>query len=245
MHRGYIKFFRKYLSWEWRTDIITSHVFLNLLVMANWNDGRYKGMAVKRGQLIRGRKTLSEELGISEQQLRTALTKLKSTSEVTSKSTSQYTIYTIVNYDLYQCCEEGSTSQPTSTPTNEQPTSNQRATTIKEGKEGKEGKEDNIMLGKPNVNKQINNYHKDSITILEFLNEKTGRNYKPVAANLDLIKSRLKDGATIQECRGIIAKKWREWKDDDKMRAYARPSTLFNRTKFAQYQGELGERIMR
>lgn len=80
-----------------------------------------------------------------------------------------------------------------------------------------------------------------AVQILNFLNEKTGRNYQPVPANVDFIVNRLKDGATVEDCRQVIAKKAREWKGDEKMDEYLRPATLFNRTKFAQYQGELGK----
>lgn len=76
--------------------------------------------------------------------------------------------------------------------------------------------------------------------VLEFLNEKTGRNYKPVPANINLIAARLKQGATVIECRQVIAKKCREWRDDPTQEIYLRPKTLFNATNFANYQGELG-----
>lgn len=79
----------------------------------------------------------------------------------------------------------------------------------------------------------------DVLSILKFLNEKTGRNYQPVRANTELILARLKDGASPDDCRAVIAKKCREWAGDPKMSFYLRPATLFNRTKFAQYQGEL------
>jgi len=85
------------------------------------------------------------------------------------------------------------------------------------------------MSGKPDDAKQI----------LEFLNSKTGRNYKPLKANLEMISARLKDGATVDELRMVVAKKCREWAADEKMNIYLRPKTLFNRTNFANYQGEL------
>jgi uncharacterized phage protein (TIGR02220 family) len=80
----------------------------------------------------------------------------------------------------------------------------------------------------------------DALQVLNFLNEKTGRNYKPLPANLDLISARLKEGATVDDCRAVIAKKCREWAGDEKMDEFLRPKTIFNRTNFAQYQGELG-----
>lgn len=75
--------------------------------------------------------------------------------------------------------------------------------------------------------------------ILAFLNEKAQRRYQANRVNLRFIESRLKDGATPVECRQVIVKKCREWKGDPKMELYLRPATLFNSTKFAQYQGEL------
>jgi uncharacterized phage protein (TIGR02220 family) len=89
-------------------------------------------------------------------------------------------------------------------------------------------------------NKNIVGQRPDVMKVLMFLNEKTGRNYKPVPANLELIAARLKEGASVDDCRAVIAKKCREWSGDEKMYEYLRPATLFNRTKFAQYQGEVG-----
>ena len=74
---------------------------------------------------------------------------------------------------------------------------------------------------------------------LKFLNAKTGRNYRFVHANINPICARLKEGATEVELRQVVAKKAREWGGDEVMEKYLRPATLFNATKFAQYQGEL------
>ncbi len=75
--------------------------------------------------------------------------------------------------------------------------------------------------------------------VLDFLNAKTGKAFRPVPVNLSLICARLDEGATEQDCKSVIARKFRDWKDDVKMRDYLRPATLFNREKFAQYQGQL------
>ncbi len=78
-----------------------------------------------------------------------------------------------------------------------------------------------------------------AVSVLTFLNAKAGRNFKPVAANVDPIVTRFREGYTAQDCKSVIAKKVREWKGDDKMNEYLRPKTLFNRTNFANYEGEL------
>jgi len=85
----------------------------------------------------------------------------------------------------------------------------------------------------------------DAEGVLQFLNQKTGRNFrlreaggKP-SANLALIEARLRGGATVIQCRAIILRKYHEWKGDEKMAHFLRPETLFGRTKFEQYLGEL------
>lgn len=78
----------------------------------------------------------------------------------------------------------------------------------------------------------------DARVVLAYLNDRTGSEYQPVKANLELITARLKDGATVEECKAVIDRKVDAWGNDDKMATYLRPATLFNRTKFAQYQGE-------
>ena len=74
--------------------------------------------------------------------------------------------------------------------------------------------------------------------ILVFLNEKTGRSYRATKVNLEFITARIAEGYSEQDCRMVIAKKTREWINDDQMAHYLRPATLFNRTKFNQYVGE-------
>lgn len=88
--------------------------------------------------------------------------------------------------------------------------------------------------------KSIVGLRPDALQVLNFLNEKTGRSYEPVPANVEMIVARMKEGASVEDCKAVVAKKCREWATDEKMSIYLRPATLFNRTKFAQYRGELG-----
>lgn len=98
--------------------------------------------------------------------------------------------------------------------------------------------------GKKTTNKNVWAYTSQATEVLNFLNQKANRNYrgqdqngKPTV-NLKLIIDRLKTGATVQDCKTLIARKHRDWATDDKMRQYLRPATLFNATKFEQYLGE-------
>lgn len=125
---GYIKLHRKLVQWGWYTDYVVKDMFLHLLIMASFRETAWMGRIIRPGQLITSRGRLAEELGFSVQQVRTALTKLKSTNEITIETTNKYTIITVVNWDKYQVVDEIPTSTSTNTPTNEQPSSNHQAT---------------------------------------------------------------------------------------------------------------------
>ena len=108
-----------------------------------------------------------------------------------------------------------------------------------EGETEKETETETTLSGNPDVSPPKVFHKETAIRVIDFLNAKTGKNFQHASANVDLIVARLKDGATEQDCKSVIARKVRDWKDDDKMREYLRPATLFNREKFAQYQGQL------
>ena len=58
------------------------------------------------------------------QNVRTSINKLKSTGELTSKSTNKYTLVTLTNYGFYQDDDKQLTNKLTSKLTNEQQTTN-------------------------------------------------------------------------------------------------------------------------
>jgi uncharacterized phage protein (TIGR02220 family) len=82
------------------------------------------------------------------------------------------------------------------------------------------------------------NHRAQASEVLAFLNEKAGRRYRESRPNMAFIEARLREGATVTECRQVIVKKCREWLNTEQA-LYLRPATLFNATKFSQYQGEL------
>lgn len=146
---GFITIDRKILKWEWYQDIKVFHLFLYLILRANWEDGRWKGIHVKRGQVITGRLQLSKDTGLSEMEIRTCLKKLKSTNEITVKSTSKNSVITICKYDYYQnkfdATNQHINQQLIQQVTSNQPTSNQQLTinNTSNNKE-EEKKEENI-----------------------------------------------------------------------------------------------------
>ena len=101
-NNGFIKINRNILDWRWYGDDNTFRVFFHLLLKANYQDGEFEIHAIKRGQLVTGLKTLSKELSLSIQQVRTALKHLKLTNEISIQTTTKYSIITINNYSKYQ-----------------------------------------------------------------------------------------------------------------------------------------------
>ena len=161
MHRGYLKLWRALQDWEWYTDSKMVHLFIHLLIRANIRDEKWRGVEVKRGQIIVGRRVLSAETGISQQSIRTCLNRLKSTNEVTIKTTSKYSIITILEYEKYQSNDNGQPSnQPTNQPaTNQQLTSNQPL--IKKAKKAKNNNNADVTIS-DDVKKLISEYEEMS-----------------------------------------------------------------------------------
>lgn len=116
---GYIKLYRKMLEWGWYDDTNTKVVFLHLLLTANYKDTEWHGIPLKRGDVVTSIHKLATDLKLSDQNVRTALSHLKLTGEITSKPHTKFSIISIKNYNQYQ---------EDNTQANEQLTSNQRTT---------------------------------------------------------------------------------------------------------------------
>ena len=125
---GFIKIHRKLIQWGWYQDNVVKGVFLHLLLTARFCDGVWLGQNIKAGEVVVGTQQMAKDLGFTRQQIRTALNKLKSTNEITIKTTNKYSVVTLVNWADYQTLDETPTNKITNTSTNEQPTSNQQVT---------------------------------------------------------------------------------------------------------------------
>ncbi len=99
---GFISLHRSMLSWDWYDDINTTRLFIHLLLTVNHVDGKWHGLKISRGARITSYQKLSAETGLSVQEVRTALEKLKSTGEITCNSTHHYTLINVVNYNKFQ-----------------------------------------------------------------------------------------------------------------------------------------------
>ena len=91
-----------------------------------------------------------------------------------------------------------------------------------------------------NNNNNINNNNYKYKEVIDYLNERTGKNYKPVETNNKLIRARYKEGYTLEDFKAVIDYKTSKWKGTE-WEKYLRPSTLFG-NKFETYVNEIPNR---
>ena len=115
----------------------TARLFFHLILKAQYKDTRWQGYDIPRGCVVTSFKRLEEELGLSTQNLRTAIKHLiKSenienlTCEITNIKKANFTIYKVNNYDYFQ----GGNKQDNKQLTNSQQTPNKQLTTYKKDK---------------------------------------------------------------------------------------------------------------
>lgn len=102
----YLKLHRKMLQWGWYDDVNTCRLFIHCLLRANWKDGEWHGIKYGAGEFITSLETLAKESGLTVSQVRTALSHLISTGELTSKSQGKCRVITVNNWVQYQAVDK-------------------------------------------------------------------------------------------------------------------------------------------
>lgn len=111
LESGYIKLYRSLLSWEWYDDINTKTVFLHLLLTVSIAESQWHGITVPRGSRVSSYAVLAKETRLTERQVRTAISHLEMTGELTRYKHPKFTVFAINNYDKYQLMTDKTTEQ--------------------------------------------------------------------------------------------------------------------------------------
>lgn len=122
---GFIFLHRQIMEWEWYSDINVTRVFIHCILEANHKDNKWQGNTIKKGTFVTSYEKLAIATSLTVQQVRTALNKLKSTGEITCKSTSRNSIITVNNWNKFQTNNKQDNKQITS----KQQTNNKQITT--------------------------------------------------------------------------------------------------------------------
>jgi hypothetical protein len=127
--KGFIKLHRQIMDWEWYRDPNTKAVFIHILLNACYDQCRFMGTDVSRGQYITSLNRLSSDINVSVRQVRTALNRLMKTGEIDMQSTNKFTIITVCKYESYQVEDKPKKKRATSKrqANDTQPTSKRQA----------------------------------------------------------------------------------------------------------------------
>lgn len=189
---GHIKIDRRILRWEWYRDRNTFKLFIHLILRANWKDGRFQGVEIPRGSLASSYQNLANETGLSVQNVRTAVKKLKDTGELTVSRQAKFSVFTVKNYDKYQTPNTEINSQPTVS----QQASNRQLTTIEEGKEGKKERREKEGSFTPPTLENVIGYCRENGLVVDaerFFEHYSSRKWMAGGVRIDDWKGKLRD----------------------------------------------------
>ena len=172
--QGWFKIYRQIEDWEWYKSPNTRHLFEHLIGRANVEPKRFKGTLLHRGELITSVGHLSDQTGLSMNQVRLALRNLESTGEIICQRTNRWTKVKVTNFNKYQNVKCDSSTDFNSAKniqnTNTSQTDDSRSTLNKEDKEVKniknlitQEKQQQLLLYKQHFSDFWNSYRPISV----------------------------------------------------------------------------------
>lgn len=150
MEQGWVKLHRKFINWEWYDEPNVKSVFIDLILNANHQASAWHGHEIEKGSFVTSVADIAARNGLTTQQVRSALTKLEKTGEISKKSTNKNTLIIVLGYAKYQdlFVEEQQTNNKQIT--NKQQTNNKQTTNSLYNKNEKNEKnEKNIYKREP------------------------------------------------------------------------------------------------
>lgn len=150
MEQGWVKLHRKFINWEWYDEPNVKSVFIDLILNANHQASAWHGHEIEKGSFVTSVADIAARNGLTTQQVRSALTKLEKTGEISKKSTNKNTLIIVLGYAKYQdlFVEEQQTNNKQIT--NKQQTNNKQTTNSLYNKNEKnEENEKNIYKREP------------------------------------------------------------------------------------------------
>lgn len=195
---GWIKLHRKLMESEsfYKLTAVQKLIAIYIVLNANHEDGiwydKYKGIEVevKRGQLVTSRNKIvnewfNKDKDVTEQRVRTCLDKLVRINFITKSPANDYTLITVVNYDIYQSKKDDDNQVLTKS----QPSGNQAITTNKNDKNDKKKHyAENVLLTEKEYVKLCSEKGKHLIDeCIDYLSKyKIEKGYKTKSDNLTI-----------------------------------------------------------
>lgn len=196
---------------------------------AEWWDGKSR-VQLLPGQFISSQDHLAEKSFTSRQTVRTVIKNLLRLESISTNTlTNRYTLITVINWPTYSGSMSETNQQPNHSLTNDQPMPNQPLTTAGELRE----------LKKEKKKEEHMSFYPIESEILMSLNTIAGTTWKAGKRYGSELRARLADGFTLDDLLSVVKFKTSTWKDDEKMRQYLTPVTLFRKSNFERYLEEV------
>lgn len=147
----WLKLWRKTVDWEWWKDPVVAHLFIHCLFRANIEKSYFKGIPVPVGSFVASYSGLSEETGLTYDQVRRGVKVLTNCGTITRTTHGKYSVFSVVKWDSYQ----GHIPSKSQTNPNHIPSKSQRNKNTKEYIEEKEEKERISALSSDESNEEV------------------------------------------------------------------------------------------
>ena len=161
---GFTKFPNSLRDAPWRNKPHTVALYFYLRMHANHFENGWNNVALKPGELIIGRESLAKEVGATESQVRTALTHLKSTGHITTKSTNRFTIISFTDKENWDFSRDRIANKTSSEFSNESPADNQQVATVRDPETKKTG-EGAKSFSPPSLDEVRNFFYRNKATL--------------------------------------------------------------------------------
>ena len=106
MNNGWIKIYRSMRQWGWYQDVAVKVLWLHILLCINRENYEYMGRKFPAGSFTTSTAKLANETGLSEKQVRLALSKLEKTGEIITNRANKYTLINAVKWADYQVWDD-------------------------------------------------------------------------------------------------------------------------------------------
>lgn len=250
---GWVSIHRRIMKhWLYEEKRVFSRfeAWIDLVLLANYEDSKVmidgQMKTVHRGQHLTSIRKLCERWRWSNTKVVAFLDLLEKEGMIVRESDNKKTLITLVNYEKYQ----NETTQKRRGSLKKNDTETTQTTTHSSlelqgiedfettQKRHKNDTETTQIHTNNNINNNNNlNKYKDIVPfdeIIEYLNAKTGKQFRVSQVARQHINARWREGFRLEHFKTVIDKKTAEWLDDPRMEQYLRPQTLFG-TKFESY----------
>ena len=120
MNNGFIVLDRKLLEWQFFRSSAALHLWITILLKANWKEGKLFDETVPRGSLATSVGSLAQLTGLSPSTIKRWLTRFEEAGMIERKATNRWTIIKVLNYSTFQDIGERQVNQRMNQPMNHQ-----------------------------------------------------------------------------------------------------------------------------